>query len=94
MLLFPESRLTLRSSYSTRHYPGPARGSGGADRDAGRLSGQNEERDPRNCSFPEMREHGAQVRLSALLQFQREGDWCRRKNRIISAEASGPCESV
>jgi hypothetical protein len=35
-----------------------------------------------------------QGRLGALLQFQREGDWCRRKNRIISAEASGPCESV
>jgi hypothetical protein len=35
-----------------------------------------------------------QERLGALLQSQREGDWCRRKNRIISAEASGPCESV
>jgi hypothetical protein len=39
----------------------------GADRDAGRLSEQNEERGPRNCSFPEMRGHGAQVRLGALM---------------------------
>ena len=30
---------------------------------------------------------------SASVWFQRAGDWCRRKNRIISTDASGPGKS-